>query len=282
PGGAEVTCGDVTWRFYQNGVLVETRQSNTSLELIQRVWPQAGTGRIEVEVRQCGFLTTGNSTAMNLTIGPVPPGPINGPDALCPGETGTYSIPALGGANQDYIWNLPDGLQFHGIGSTSMTVPWLVHLIDAPLSTSANTASVQVAAEYPNGSTFPNCGNSPFATKTVTLLKNSLSTPFGISPAMADVCENGMSTFTTSAVPGADSYEWEILGGFFPVSYTTAGPNWSFAGISLDGPGSYQLRVRAKNRCGAVSGWRSTTIFVLPFSDPDCSSNCNPGPCIII
>ncbi|MEM9558595.1 MAG: hypothetical protein AAGC60_30360 [Acidobacteriota bacterium] len=271
----EVVCSDVDWRFYENGRLVRSYHSNSSLEIVSRGWIEAGSARIEVSVDDCGFLTSSGSKSMNITVGPLPPASISGPSDLCPGETRSYSISAVADA-QSYTWTVPSGFQINGGGTQLAATGATTVSVRAPSSTSASTGSVAVRANYQNGTDYPRCGPSDDQTRSIKLLKPTLTTPSYLS-GPGNLCENTSGTFSTSSVAGAGSYEWEFLRNDSVVHRrTTSGPSLFLGGYHLNGFGTFQARVRAINRCGAASGWRTGSVTVLAPSHPQCSSGGDP------
>ncbi|MEM6453927.1 MAG: S8 family serine peptidase [Acidobacteriota bacterium] len=98
--------------------------------------------------------------------------------------------------------------------------------------------------------------------------------PGPISRNPSSLCDREDGTYSVASVSGATSYEWELVGTWFNA--TTAQPITSIFAYRIT-PGSYTLRVRAKNACG-TSSWRTTTLSILPRSNPICGS-CNTRIC---
>lgn len=100
---------------------------------------------------------------------------------------------------------------------------------------------------------------------------DNLPAPAFISTHDGDICQNSSALFETNAIAGADLYQWELRDGNGQLvrARVSAFPRWDIPGFQL-APNAYTLRVRASNEC-STSGWRTVTVFVLPFNSPRCN-----------
>ncbi|MEM7049833.1 MAG: hypothetical protein AAF604_09240 [Acidobacteriota bacterium] len=265
----ERTCTDVEWRFIENGNVTEF-QSNSSDEIVSRAWNEHGMARIEVHVDDCGNFTGSGSTSMDITVGPVPPLTISGPSDICPSETRTFLIAPLANATS-YTWGAGAAMSINGGGTVLANTAATQVSVTGPPPNVIAPVFVEASANYPSGGNYPNCGSSPSRRRTLTLLRSQLATPGGILGPGRDLCPNDRNytaSFSTQAIAGAGSYEWEVVG--TSVRGTTGGPFYSFSASRVGFPGNFTIRVRATNRCGAASGWVSSSFRTLSEFSPQC------------
>ena len=149
--------------------------------------------------------------------------PINGPDTVCVGTTGTYSLPVMPGTF--YNWTVSGG------GGT----------IVGP---NQNTASINVLWNGPAGNATVTCNyNNPYSgcsgssTKPVKVRNRFIAT--GPSP----VCTGSSSYYSVS---GGGLANWIITPG---TGYTVGGPMTNVSGISVNwsAAGNYTITATAVN-----------------------------------
>ena len=172
--------------------------------------------------------TCGNSTAqttnITLTVPPITPAAIIGPDSVCANSTNTFSVTAVNGATS-YTWTLPTG--WSGTSTTSS--------IQATEGTGQGSISV-TADNF--------CGNSSPQTLAVTL-----ASPPGTLGAITGVdsgCANSQITYSVSPVSGATFYNWTLPNGWSGSSTT----NSIQATLGTTGG---NVMVTANNACGGTA-----------------------------
>jgi hypothetical protein len=138
----------------------------------------------------------GNSNAQTLLVttrlNPALPGPINGANDICAGNTETYSIAPVAGATY-YTWDLPQGWSGY---STSNSISVLAGVDGGILSVTASN----------------NCG----ATIPQTIMISSITIP--ATPILITgndtVCEGSSQTYFVDTVAGATGYAWDLTFGW--------------------------------------------------------------------
>ena len=174
---------------------------------------------------------------------PVTPPSISGPSAICPNESGVYSIATVKRASS-YDWTVPNG---------------------ATITSGANSNIINVS--YANGFAGGNitvgarnvCGiSTPLRSRSVTL--NILPAPTAITGPVDGLCNASNSNYLVSAMNGASSYNWTV-----PTNASiNSGLNSN--NISVDFNGSFttgNITVAAVNNCG-VGATRSLAVKAAP------------------
>ncbi len=188
-------------------------------------------GTISVSaVNGCG---TSVKRTFSVTVNPLPVRPAvitvgGGTAAVCPGNTRTYSIPAVAGA-LSYTWTTPTGGTItSGQGSTSINVTYNNNFIaNGTVSVKANNA----------------CGAG--TARTLTIPRNVPSSPASIS-GPTTICSGATGSYTTPLVTGATSYTWTIPAGATVIGSATGNTisiRWGSTGGTLS--------VKANNTCGS-------------------------------
>ncbi len=185
----------LTYKVYLNDSPLEsTTQTGTGSGLTFTGLGAAGTYTVKAISSGCTILMSGSA---NITVNPKPlsAGTITGTFSVIPGQTGvTYSVPAITHAT-GYVWSLPSGATItSGTNTNSITVNY---------SCSASSGNVSV---YGTNS----CGNGNSSSQSVTV--TGVGTPGSIIGATT-VCAQTSSTYSISAVSGADSYTWTLPSG---------------------------------------------------------------------
>ncbi len=153
--------------------------------------------------------------ALELVIGaPLAAAPVQGPDAVCPGTSVTYAVPAVPGATS-YLWTLP-------VGATG--------------SSTTNSITVSIGEQFQGGamSVLPvnACGDGAGAELTVSV---NTAPP---QPVIVQVSD-------TLYASGAGSFQWELFG------VTIPGATDAFLQTSTTG--EYTVTVTDANGCSSTS-----------------------------
>ncbi len=128
-----------------------------------------------------------------------------------------------------------------------------------------------VDATTGSSNSFSNVRNGFDKPQACCTAADNMPVPAFITTHDGDICQNSSALFQTNAIAGADLYQWELRDGNGQLvrARISAFPRWDIPGFQL-APNAYTLRVRASNEC-STGGWRSVTVFVLPFNNPRCS-----------
>jgi hypothetical protein len=180
--------------------------------------------------------TCGNSNPSVKSISammlPAVPGLVSGPDSVCQSSTTDYIIEEVAGATT-YFWTVPEGSVItDGQGTRSIKVNW-----------GQNTGDIRVTAANI-------CGTSDPQLKSIQLYL--LPEPAGEIAGKDTVCLNHSDIiYTVPAIPGANSYSWELPGS----AYITNGDGTDSIHVNF-GPDatSGQLSVQGLNSCGVGTG----------------------------
>lgn len=189
--------------------------------------------------------TSSQQTSVTNCTAPAQPGTITaagGNTKVCPGDSKTYSISPVAGAIT-YTWTAPAGGTIaSGQGTTSITVNYTAGF------TASGTLGVSAGSA---------CGTS--LVRTLTITRNTPSTPSVISGASTAVCPGSSGTYTVTNVAGI-TYNWtapanaSVTGGQGTNSVTV-----SFSALFTSG----SITVTAGNGCGTSSA-RSLSILSKP------------------
>ncbi len=185
----------------------------------------------------CGSFTfrTGTGT-------PDVPSMPNGTAQVCAGDTESYSILPVNGAD-NYVWAiLSGGNLVSGQGTTTAIVSW-----------TGPGGQICVLAEN-------ECGTSDLSCSSIAgeNILPAPDMPFGSNL----ICVGDTESYSTSTVSGADSYNWSVTGGSITAGQgsTDITVNWASAGG--------QVCVNAQNQCGASSDVCTSISGVAIPSDP--------------
>ncbi len=213
-------------------------------------WGTGSSGSVHVSAQ--GTCGTSSDRILNISLNSTPaqPGSIAGSNSLCQGNTSTYSIAPVSGANS-YNWTATNGT-ISGSG-TSVSIEW----------GSGSSGVVRVAS-------VGTCGTSTNRTMNVTL-NQSPGQPGAISGSPAP-CEGSTETYSISSVPGASFYDWTISNGVLSGSGTSVSVTWNNGS-------SGTVRVAAENSCGTSANSTLNVSLASPPPQPGSISG-NTSPCV--
>ena len=185
----------------------------------------ATSGSLKVKGRNdCG---DGALSTLNLTINekPLAAGTLTGSNVVCKISTGTYSVPAIAGANS-YIWTLPSGASGN---STSNT-------IFVTFNNSAQSGSINVKGHN-------DCGDGTESSLAITV--NDVPSTAGTITGNATALKGTTETYTVPAITGATSYIWTLPSGVTGTSSTN-----SITATISNNAVSGNIKVKGHNGCG--------------------------------
>jgi len=168
---------------------------------------------------------------------PATPGSVTMPSPICTGVSGTYSIPAVTGANS-YVWTV-SGTGWSGTSTTN----------SISLLAGTGTATVTVAA-------VGNCATSAVYTF------NPSPTPVPVQGTITgptSPCPNTTATYTVGPLANATSYAWSVSGTGWSGTSTTNSINVTV------GTGVGTLSVAGSGVCGLGA---LATLTVTPAATP--------------
>jgi hypothetical protein len=174
---------------------------------------------------------------------PVTPPSISGPSAICPNESGVYSI-ALVKRASSYEWSVPTGASItNGAGSNIINVSYANGFAGGNVTVGAKNV----------------CGlSTPLRTRNVTL--NVLPAPASITGPVDGLCNASNANYLASSVVGATGYNWTV-----PANASiNSGSNSN--NISANFNSSFttgNITVAAVNNCG-VGATRSLAVKSTP------------------
>lgn len=232
-----------SWTVPPGSVIMEG-QNTPSIEV---VWGDTSGNVSVIAGNLCGTSNPGVKQVTLLII-PSIPGEIQGPGDNCLSATAVYSVEEIPGATT-YTWSVPEGtIILSGQSTRTIEINW---------GTVAGAIHV-VAGNL--------CGTSDPQSKYI--LSIPLPGPAEIINGADTVCLNHDSfIYTTSPIPGADSYIWELP----PGAYITTGEGTDSIWVNY-GPdaASGLLSVIGRNSCGNGIGF-SKTVTVKPCTgvNPD-------------
>jgi hypothetical protein len=126
-------------------------------------------------------------------VAPVTPGSISGPNKICPGDTGIYSISAVA-RSAYYTWTVPVNASIiEGQGTLTIKVAY----------NASYSGGGDVAVAAVNG-----CGSSPQRTRAI--LFNALPASASISGQASGLCNEQNIIYSAAPVAGATSYAWTV------------------------------------------------------------------------
>ncbi len=203
----------------------------------------------------------GSSSARNITVtvnnAPAQPStitPSGGSAKVCPGNTRTYAITPVAGANS-YLWIPPTGgTIISGQGTTSVNVEYNSAFI-------ANDA-IRVAAV--NG-----CG--PGAERTRTIQLNNPTRPSVITGPASGVC-NAAVNYSVTAISGVN-YNWSFTSPGVTIN-SGQGTNSINVTYASNAPAN-KVIVNASNACG-TSANRNLNITTIPANPGTITGTSSP------
>jgi hypothetical protein len=190
------------------------------------------------------------------------PSAITGNIIGCPSTNGSYSIPAVAGADS-YTWIVTGNATINGGGtslttaSTSITVNFLGTWTSGSLSVVASL----------------NCGFNS-AARSMTF-SNTPAQP-GAMTGPGNVCPLGSSSFSVPAVTGAASYTWTCS---VPGAIITPSSNSCSIQFPAVIPGGSSVCVSATSACGSASAQRCKGIANGTPTTPSTISGPVSGQC---
>ncbi|NJW51918.1 T9SS type A sorting domain-containing protein [Salinimicrobium oceani] len=197
------------------------------------VTPGTTNGNISVKaINDCGTSIERN-LALTVKPGiPAQPENITGPAEVCPGLSGTYTVPVVSGASQ-YIWTIPSGFS-----ATSLTTTTPILTISAGSSGSGN-----ITVKATN-----DCGTSATRTMAISIGKPAPVMSGSITgPTKVCAAATGL-VYSLPAITNATEYNWTL-----PTGWTiTSGVNTRSITVSAGStsPSNNTISVAAKNACG--------------------------------
>ena len=179
------------------------------------------------------------SSILAVTVKPgTPATPGNftsGPNSLCPGSTGTYTVPAVTGAAQ-YIWTLPSGFSTPNLTTTSPSI--------VVTASSSGSGNITVVAKN-------DCGTSTARSIAVSI-GNPAPVMSGSITGPTKVCKSTTGIqYTIPAITNATSYAWVV-----PSGWTIAagqGTNTITVSTPASVSSNNNISVVASNGCGTTA-----------------------------
>ena len=191
----------------------------------------------------CGTLVPASIPVDIQHTAPVTPPSISGPKAVCPNDSGVYSISLVRRASS-YEWSLPTGASvLSGAGSNIINVSYENGFAGGNITVGAKNV----------------CGlSTPLRSRTVTL--NVLPAPASITGPVDGLCNATNASYLASSVVGATGYNWTV-----PATGSINGGSTS-NNISVNFNSSFasgNITVAAVNNCG-VGATRSIAVKGTP------------------
>jgi len=175
------------------------------------------------------------------------PGTITGTNPVCPGQTYTYTVPAVPGATS-YTWTVPAGSVINsGQGTNTISVTF-----------GATTGTICVTAS-------DGCATSPASCITITFAA-ALPAPTPIT-GPNPVCAGQTVTYSVPPVPGATTYTWTV-----PAGVTIVSGQGSTSITVTYGATAGIICVTAGNSCG-----NSSQTCITVTINPGISISVNPS-----
>ncbi|MEI7662422.1 MAG: hypothetical protein WCK34_09500, partial [Bacteroidota bacterium] len=134
--------------------------------------------------------TTGDSITVTVNSGPAAPGPIAGPQSICVGASGVYSIVDVPVATS-YSWTIPAGAVItSGLNTTSITVLW-----------GTSSGNISVIAGNTCGTSLPS---------VLAVVVNSPPTTLVPIHGPDAVCGGASAKFYTALSDNSLTYTWTV------------------------------------------------------------------------
>jgi large repetitive protein len=174
---------------------------------------------------------------------------LSGPDAVCAGQSGTYTIPNAVAGAVDYTWTAPAGALING----------------QPSPYTSNSLSVQI--DFPVGFVSGQvcvAANDPCGTQTPQRCKTVRSTPAmpGAITGISPVCPGATGvSYSVALVPSATGYTWSV-----PAGATIASGQGTNQ-ITVDFSGSFTagaICVVSDNACGSSAPRCKNVVSGIP------------------
>ena len=206
-------------------------------------WTTAGTYTVTYTYQGCATIV--NTLSVTVTNSTAPSAPlITGPQLLCIGSSGAYSVPVVAGMTPQW-----------SILNNSSNAPLLTPNGNAATVTANSTGSFTILASYSNGS----C-SGPQTPMAVNV--SSGTTPISIT-SNSSSCSGGTSAYSITGGDFGNTYSWVLspaAGGII----TPSGTNNSLANIQWNSAGTFTLTANATNPCNASGLSTSYSITVAP------------------
>jgi len=231
-----------TGNTYQWTVTGGTIASGAGTNQISVNWGADITGNVSVTentVHNCQA-----TSAVPVTINPVPATVISGNNTGCEGDNTAYSTPA--GTGNSYNWTITGGTITSGQGTNQVQVTWN--------TVGANNISVTETIDATLCATTKNTG------VTINGLAGIPAKPTG--PVSVDLYSVGSSDYSVTPATNAESYVWQLL----PAEAGIVSGNTVQANVVWNSTfrGNATLNAKSVNNCGE-SVW-SELITVSVFS----------------
>ncbi|MBL7803697.1 MAG: proprotein convertase P-domain-containing protein [Saprospiraceae bacterium] len=158
---------------------------------------------------------------------PATPGAITGNNAVCSGQSYTFSVAAVAGASS-YTWTVPAGVTITaGQNTSSITVQW----------NSTSGGDVCVTATNACGTSQPSC-----------LTVSASQIPVATTPqGNTTVCGNATQNYSIPAIANATTYNWTVTA----PAVISSGQGTNQITVNWNGaPASSTVCVSAGNNCG--------------------------------
>jgi hypothetical protein len=178
------------------------------------------------------------STPYQVIIGAQQPAVIMGRSGSCPGDTATYTVPAVTG--NTYNWTLPSGWT-----GTSTTNSILVTM-------GANPGTISVTAT--------GCGGTSIARTRAIVAGNAPSAPAAIA-GFSNACPGTPQTYSVAPILNANSYSWTLPSGW-------TGTSTSNSITVMTGTTGGSVSVKAINGCGNSATAAKTVNIITSLSSP--------------
>jgi subtilisin-like proprotein convertase family protein len=241
PAGAQT----FVWNFSVPGATITPLDPPLNSQ-VSIDFPNFSTGTLSVSAAlSCLGTSVSAPRNMQLTNATVNPGVPSGPNKVCPGQTYTYSVPAVNGA-ASYQWTIPSNASIVGPASGNSIN---VQFSSSPISFTGNiTVAAQSVCSVLSGA------SSRSISSMVPV------TPGNISGINTGACD-GPRVFQVPAVPGV-IYNWT-----WPAGVTNTTPN-GFNSISLQFPNNFTsgtITVTGEAAgCNVTSAPRTLNVSGIP------------------
>jgi len=190
--------------------------SNGSSGLEIYVNPPVGQTSYTVTVTDGCAGTASGTTTVTINNLPLQPGPVEGPDGVCYGQSGVvFSVPLAAQPLTTYIWTIPAGATIvGGAGTNTITVDFTTATVSGTITVKAHN----------------NCGDGPSVSKDIIIYP--LPVPVITGPPTSCAGATGVIYSTEAGMTG---YSWSISSaGIIQSGSTTStiSVDWTTAGTS--------------------------------------------------
>lgn len=187
------------WTLPQNGWTAAGATGNTATTPGPNLSAMAGQNGGTLQLIAANGCGTSPSRSVNITVTNIPgqPGIVSGPDSICAGAGGTWSIGYVNEATS-YVWTIPSSGGWTGASTTQ------VLNATSGASTPAGTGTITVA-----GTNF--CGTGPAVSKPVWITLPVTPT-VSLSATDTTACSGTPVIFTATATNGGaqPTYQWQV------------------------------------------------------------------------